>query len=128
MTIEINCQTTGLRAFVTRESCEREITDKDHETAYECRHCHFYHPGPKRLCPASGKRCYRSQRSCEQDIEKAWTDPYWKGKHGRMPKRAYLCPSCGCWHMSTHSRTLAELEGHVDPALNSPSTYATIVV
>ena len=128
MKLDIRCQTTGLLAYATREHCQESISDKVHETAYECRHCHFFHPGPREMCPVNGKRGYLSRRACERDIEKAWTDPTWKGHlHGRMPRRAYLCPHCQRWHMSTHSRTFEELHGHVDPALTPTDANATMV-
>ncbi len=129
MTIEIRCQQTGLQAYVTREHCQQSIRDKVHETAYECLHCGFYHPGPREMCPTTGKRGYLSERACWRDIERAWTDPTWKAKlHGRMPRRAYRCPSCGLWHMGTNSRSREELaaDGHVDPAL-LPLDSATTV-
>ncbi len=133
MKIEFICQKTGLHAYVNREHCMAAILvrDRDRETAYQCRHCGWWHRGPRETCPTTGKRGYLSQRACETDIERAWTDPTWRGeKHGRMPRRAYQCPHCDLWHMSTSSRTLDELSsaGHVDPDLCSPDGCATMVV
>lgn len=53
-------------------------------------------------CPASGKRCYVDERSAMVDVEKAWTDPTWKDRHGRLPRRAYLCPECGWYPPDAH--------------------------
>lgn len=120
MTIEILCPVTGLRAYVNGDHCRGAIHNKRDEAAYECRHCHWWHIGPRVTCPTTGKRSYASERSCEQDIEKAWLDPTWGARrHGRMPRRAYRCRHCGYWHMSTRSRSVEELTaaGHIDPGL-----------
>lgn len=130
-TIEFSCPVTGLQAFVNGDHCRRAIHDKIHWAAYECRHCHWWHIGPREMCPETGKRGYLSEQACDRDIEAAWTDPEWGARlHGRMPRRSYQCRHCGLWHMSTRSLSHEELSatGHVDPGLQPPEQSATIVV
>lgn len=52
-------------------------------------------------CPVTGKSAYADEQTAMQWVERAWTDPNWENRHGQMPTRAYLCPDCGWWHLTS---------------------------
>ena len=53
-------------------------------------------------CKASGgKRCYVSEEAAMKVIEASHRDPRWKNIHGQPARRAYLCPDCGWWHLTS---------------------------
>jgi len=52
-------------------------------------------------CPASGKIAYVTEERVMKAIEGAWVSGRWENHHGQMASRAYLCPDCGWWHMTS---------------------------
>jgi hypothetical protein len=52
-------------------------------------------------CPASGKVAYVTEERALKAIEGAWLSGRWENRHGQMASRAYECPACGWWHMTS---------------------------
>ena len=52
-------------------------------------------------CPANGKAAYVDETSALQRLEIAWTRAQ-RTAHAPLPCRAYRCPECGWWHLSSH--------------------------
>lgn len=51
----------------------------------------------KRICPASGKVCYsRAEAGAVMRTCKRYGGRFRK----QIPKRAYVCPDCGCCHLT----------------------------
>jgi hypothetical protein len=101
--IEIRCPKTGLQVFGSRKSCNHAIRDHSTQAAYECRFCHWFHIGPKERCEATGKRMFLSERAALAYLEQAWTQPTYRNRHDRMPRRVYRCEHCHGWHLTRHS-------------------------
>jgi len=65
----------------------------------------------KLKCPETGKTAYVDEATAMRAIERAWTSPNWVNRHGRMPTRAYQCPDCGWWHMTSAPERSAAAHG-----------------
>lgn len=52
-------------------------------------------------CPVDGKRAYPTEARAIAELEAAWTRPQRSEPRATMPRRAYLCESCGWWHLAS---------------------------
>ncbi len=58
-----------------------------------------------KLCPEAGKSklCFESKQAANRFI--AFNSELILRQHGFAPVRSYLCPACGCWHVTSKPRT-----------------------
>jgi hypothetical protein len=56
-------------------------------------------------CPAAGGKVrFSTEAHAMKIVEKSHRDPKWKNIHGQPAKRAYLCPKCGWWHITSQEK------------------------
>lgn len=61
--------------------------------------------GRKRLCGPSRKVRYRSMEAAERVLAAILTGK--RKRYGHAERRAYECPSCGGWHLTSRDREVA---------------------
>lgn len=77
-------------------------------------------PAPRRrhrrswpACAATGKRRYRTRKDAKAELERAWHSRARAVLDGRTSSlrvvRAYNCPSCGGWHVTSMPTWAAEV-------------------